>query len=162
MIAEFLVAIYVQEPYPAIILPGFGGIPNVKESFTFTKSELVVFTETGDSIVVNPLKLFSELPPATIANLLDVNFKKTSSLKRLGDSVSIIAGFHKLYIRVGQRAGNRNLIEARKWLSEKIARHLGRRDIERMRVDWNSYRRDLRSKHESFVSRVDSYDFYLR
>lgn len=81
--AQFVFSIKVEEPYPCVRLPGFGSIPEEKDSIVITNFSIAIEFEDGTTVEYPCRKNFPTIPqwfvPYFSNNLLQrqlSNFKK--------------------------------------------------------------------------------------
>lgn len=89
LIGQFVFTIKIIEPYPAIILPGFGKFPEYSENtLSFTDFELHAVFSDGKAQVLQKEKVFKEIIPWHIPSntynlLTSSRFSETGSPKEM-------------------------------------------------------------------------------
>jgi hypothetical protein len=108
----------IPEPYPAIILPGFGNIPKSSESFEFSKEKVKIYDSNGDSIELDKKMFFATIPPVFIENVF-----KTIQAKRTSTSIkngTFRMGPYQCQIAVSFYSSQDQSAELKAWFLKRI------------------------------------------
>ncbi len=80
---QFFLCIKFSEPYPAIVLPGFGKIPQSSNNIKYVKYEILAFSSEQNYDYVSADELFMNVPrvfvPVMLNNIIKKHNKETDN-----------------------------------------------------------------------------------
>lgn len=74
LILQFLFILKVSEPYPSIKFPGFGKIPQTSGQIQVINHEIIAYSDTNDSTIVDAYLLLEDYPKTYIPSILSSIF----------------------------------------------------------------------------------------
>lgn len=103
LLFQFFVAKYYEEPYPAVVLPGFGQVPDISYPYPYERLHLYAYTP-NDSVELTLDEVFDPFPEVALFAPMRVR------LKAMADTLTATTGnpqeqelLHYVRKRINQR-----------------------------------------------------------
>ena len=138
---QFAFVRFVSEPYPALMMPAFGGTLAGSDGLYHARSvDVAVSFEDGSDAVIPPSRLFDTAPRAYMVTFLRSNFRETRHERR--DEESALESFVKTRVLPIYAIRNRqwydNYVDPATvaWLRGRMAEIFPDRTAVLVRFDW--------------------------
>lgn len=136
-VLEFAIKLKFEEPYPAIVYPAFGDIPNISRPIKTVDIEALF--NNNDSSEIDKKTLFYNLPGATTTVLLRENFTKNRSFLTpvvAKKSFTINIGFNHFKVNYFTLKSKKQRENGIKWFRNRLTSITHREDLKSMKVKW--------------------------
>lgn len=137
---EFLLAINLTEPFPAIMYPSFSDIPTLNSSIQ--KPSIVVFFGNEDSLEIDKKDFFYKLSNVYNNVILKENFNDRTSFQftqRPVRTMDATIGTRKITLDLEEVWDDTQIQEGKKWIAASLKENLKREDFTRLEVQWYDY-----------------------
>lgn len=152
LLFQFIVAFTFTEPYPALLLPGFGNVPPEKEEYISRKVEFFVTTEDGKTISIDRRELFKNLRNVHSYILTRRLFNEHSLLFKNTENDTerkLTIGPYTYSISKERVQGEELKNEFDRWLIDRIHHTTGTQDITEFRIQWIQNQQNIKTGSDS-------------
>lgn len=145
LFAQYLLAKWFLEPYPSLVYPGFGTIPDQGEYISYGTQDILVFDDAGARDTLDAHALFHGLPRHYVPVILSKSFREDTRPEGPDQKpfrkLRIGAFYYEVRRYMARDADPVIQAEGRAWLRDRIQALTGRSDWQRMEVHWHSFRK---------------------
>jgi hypothetical protein len=145
LFVQFAFIQLVAEPYPAIVFPGFGDVPDKDGVISFGDAQLWAYNSQGDSAQVNINKDFPAVPLTYQTMMMRelTEYAKNSHKKNFSFNV----GNQRFSGSLLRRVGPRKKQEFKSWIAQNVG--WGEDQLEGVAIHWYNHSKDLLHDEES-------------